>query len=98
MSKILPAQIEAAPLIASGALPEFWGEVQPPASLRGLDIPSRRAVFVLWKPSRRPAFGWETRLFRTNAVDGVALRVGIHPPFRNACKLSVAAFIGVAVS
>jgi hypothetical protein len=36
-------------------LPEFWGEVQPPASLKGLDIPSRRAVFVHWKPSRRPA-------------------------------------------
>jgi hypothetical protein len=26
--------------------PEFWGEVQPPASLKRLDIPSRRAVFV----------------------------------------------------
>src|SRR5271166_1179803 len=38
-------------------MPEFWGEVQPPASLKGLDIPSRRAVFVPWKPSRRPAFG-----------------------------------------
>ena len=36
--------------------PEFWGEVQPPASLKGLDIPSRRTVFVPWKPSRRPAF------------------------------------------
>jgi hypothetical protein len=33
--------------------PEFWGEVQPPASLKGLDIPSRRAVFAPWKPSRR---------------------------------------------
>jgi Domain of unknown function (DUF927) len=39
------------------ATPEFWGEVQPPASLKGLDIPSRRAVFVPWKPSRRRAFG-----------------------------------------
>src|ERR1700691_3674507 len=37
--------------------PEFWGEVQPLASLKGLDIPPRRAVFVPWKPSRRPAFG-----------------------------------------
>ena len=37
--------------------PEFRREVQPPASLKGLDIPSRRAVFVPWKPSRRPAFG-----------------------------------------
>src|SRR5208337_4684705 len=43
--------------------PEFCREVQPPASLKGLDIPSRRAVFVPWKPSRRPAFGMETRLF-----------------------------------
>src|SRR5271165_3161997 len=38
-------------------VPEFCREVQPPASLKGLDIPSRRAVFVPWKPSRRPAFG-----------------------------------------
>jgi len=38
-------------------VPEFWGEVQPPASLKGLDIPSRRAVFVPLKPSRRPVFG-----------------------------------------
>src|SRR5271165_4703366 len=44
-------------------VPEFCREVQPPASLKGLDIPSRRAVFVPWKPSRRPAFGMETRLF-----------------------------------
>ena len=38
-------------------LPEFWGEVQPLASLKGRDVPSRRAVFVLRKPSRRPPFG-----------------------------------------
>ena len=44
--------------------PEFWGEVQPPASLKGLDIPSRRAVFVPWKPSRRPAFGMGNPTFR----------------------------------
>ena len=44
--------------------PEFWGEVQPPASLKGLDIPSRRAVFVPWKPSRRPAFGTGNPTFR----------------------------------
>src|ERR1700678_959435 len=35
--------------------PEFRHEVQPPASLKGLDIPSRRAVFVPWKPSKRRA-------------------------------------------
>src|SRR5271165_4132855 len=45
-------------------LPEFWGEVQPPASLKGLDIPSRRAVFVPWKPSRRPVFGMGNPTFR----------------------------------
>jgi hypothetical protein len=44
--------------------PEFWGEVQPPASLKGLDIPPRRAVFVPWKPSRRPAFGMGNPTFR----------------------------------
>jgi hypothetical protein len=44
--------------------PEFWGEVQPPASLKGLDIPSRRAVFVPWKPSRRRAFGMGNPTFR----------------------------------
>jgi phospholipase C len=33
--------------------PEFWGEVQPPASLKGLDIPSRRAVFVPWKTEQK---------------------------------------------
>jgi len=46
------------------AFPRFWGEVQPPASLKGLDIPSRRAVFVPWKPSRRPAFGMGNPTFR----------------------------------
>src|SRR5208283_3926485 len=45
-------------------IPEFWGEVQPPASLKGLDIPSRRAVFVPWKPSRRPVFGMGNPTFR----------------------------------
>jgi hypothetical protein len=44
--------------------PEFWGEVQPPASLKELDIPSRRAVFVPWKPSRSPAFGMGNTTFR----------------------------------
>jgi hypothetical protein len=44
--------------------PEFRGEVQPPASLKGLDIPSRRAVFVPWKPSRRRAFGMGNPTFR----------------------------------
>ena len=44
--------------------PEFWGEVQPPASLKGLDIPPRRAVFVPWKPSRRTAFGMGNPTFR----------------------------------
>ena len=39
------------------AVPEFWGEVQPPASLKGLDIPSRRADLVPWKPSRRRGCG-----------------------------------------
>jgi hypothetical protein len=44
--------------------PEFWGEVQPPASLKGLDIPSRRADFVPWKPSRRRGFGMGNPTFR----------------------------------
>jgi hypothetical protein len=48
----------------ASAEPEFWGEVQPPASLKGLDIPSRRTVFVPWKPSRRPAFGMGNPTFR----------------------------------
>ena len=46
------------------ALPEFWGEVQPPASLKGLDIPSRRADFVPWKPSRRRGFRMGNPTFR----------------------------------
>ena len=57
-----------------GRWPEFWGEVQPPASLKRLDIPSRRAVFVPRKPSRRPAFGMETRLF----VEEPMLSTGLH--------------------
>jgi Haem-degrading len=57
-----------------GRWPEFWGEVQPPASLERLDIPSRRAVFVPRKPSRRPAFGMETRLF----VEEPMLSTGLH--------------------
>ncbi len=44
--------------------PEFCREVQPPASLKGLDIPSRRAVFVPRKPSRMPAFGKGNPTFR----------------------------------
>ena len=44
--------------------PEFWGEVQPPASLKGLDIPSRRADFVPWKPSRRRGFEMGNPTFR----------------------------------
>ena len=50
--------------LAGVVTPEFWGEVQPPASLKGLDIPPRRAVFVPWKPSRRPAFGMGNPTFR----------------------------------
>ena len=49
---------------AEVAAPEFWGEVQPPASLKGLDIPSRRADFVPWKPSRRRGFGMGNPTFR----------------------------------
>ena len=45
-------------------VPEFWGEVQPPASLKRLDIPSRRTVFVPRKLSRRPAFGMGNPTFR----------------------------------
>src|SRR3984957_7703038 len=44
--------------------PEFWGEVQPPASLKGLDIPSRRADFIPWKPSRRRGFRMGNPTFR----------------------------------
>ncbi len=43
--------------VSIGTTPEFRREVQSPASLKGLDIPSRRAVFVPWKPSRRRGFG-----------------------------------------
>ena len=44
--------------------PEFRREVQPPASLNGLDVPSRRAVFVPWKPSRRRGSECETRYIK----------------------------------
>jgi hypothetical protein len=37
--------------------PPAASEWSPLASLKGLDIPSRRAVFVPWKPSRRRGFG-----------------------------------------
>ena len=47
-----------------GEPPEFWGEVQPPASLKGFDIPCRRAVFVPWKPSRRRGFPMGNPAFR----------------------------------
>ena len=54
--------------------PEFWGEVQPPASLKGLDI-------LLAEPSSSPrnrAEGrrseWETRLF----VEEPMLSTGLH--------------------
>ena len=65
--------------VVAGEEPEFWGEVQPPASLKGLDIPSRRAVFVPWKPSRRPAFGMGSRLFVEEPMLSTGLHfVGIH--------------------
>ena len=54
--------------------PEFRREVQPPASLNGLDVPSRRAVFVPWKPSRRRGFGMGTRL----SVEEPMLSTGLH--------------------
>ena len=54
--------------------PEFRREVQPPASLNGLDVPSRRAVFVPWKPSRRRGSEWETRL----SVQEPMLSTGLH--------------------
>ena len=44
-------------------MPEFRREVQPPASLTGLDIPSRRAVFVPWNRAEGGDLEWETRLF-----------------------------------
>jgi prophage antirepressor-like protein len=43
--------------------PEFWGEVQPPASLKGLDIPFAEPT---WSPGNRAEGGGadgETRLF-----------------------------------
>jgi hypothetical protein len=54
--------------------PEFRREVQPPASLNGLDVPSRRAFFVPWKPSRRRGFGMGTRL----SVEEPMLSTGLH--------------------
>jgi hypothetical protein len=57
---ILTGHIRALRPQANGRLlvePEFRHEVLPLASLKGLDIPSRRAVFVPWKPSRRRGFG-----------------------------------------
>src|SRR4029077_2207707 len=54
--------------------PEFRREVQPPTSLNGLDVPSRRAVFVPWKPSRRRGSEWETRL----SVEEPMLSTGLH--------------------
>ena len=41
----------------ASALPEFRREVQPPASLNGLDVPSRRAVFVKWKTEQKAEIG-----------------------------------------
>src|SRR3974390_3349567 len=72
VSTLLRAMLE--PNTSTPSDPEFWGEVQPPASLKGLDIPSRRAVFVPWKPSRRPAFGMGSRLF----VEEPMLSTGLH--------------------
>jgi hypothetical protein len=46
------------PGLSSGA------KVQPLASLKGLDIPSRRAVFIPWKPTRRRGFGMGNPTFR----------------------------------
>jgi hypothetical protein len=57
-----------------GEAPEFRREVQPPASPNGLDVPSRRAVFVPWKPSRRRGFGMGTRL----SVEEPMLSTGLH--------------------
>src|SRR4029077_2887774 len=54
--------------------PEFRREVQPPTSLNGLDVPSRRAVLSLWKPSRRRGSEWETRL----SVEEPMLSTGLH--------------------
>ena len=55
--------------------PEFWGEVQPPASLKGLDIPSRRADFVaLGNRAEGRRSEWETRPF----VEEPMLSTGLH--------------------
>src|SRR5271165_2669814 len=54
--------------------PEFWGEVQPPASLKRLDIPSRRAVFVAGNRAEGRRSEWETRLF----VEEPMLSTGLH--------------------
>ena len=72
-AEIVAAFVSNNPL-PKGELPEFWGEVQPPASLKGLDIPSRRAVFVPWKPSRRRGSEWETRL----SAEEPMLSTGLH--------------------
>jgi hypothetical protein len=61
-------------MIKGLGVPEFRREVQPPASLNGLDVPSRRAVFVPWKPSRRRGSEWETRL----SVEEPMLSTGLH--------------------
>jgi hypothetical protein len=57
-------KIDRIKALASDEGPEFWGEVQPLASLKGLDIPSRRAVFIPWKPTRRRGFGMGNPTFR----------------------------------
>src|SRR5271170_7870257 len=56
------------------AVPEFWGEVQPPASLKGLDIPSRRAVLSRGNRAEGRHSEWETRLF----VEEPMLSTGLH--------------------
>ena len=66
--------IANASVISFNVVPEFRREVQPPASLNGLDVPSRRAVFVPWKPSRRRGFGMGTRL----SVEEPMLSTGLH--------------------
>jgi hypothetical protein len=53
--------------------PEFWGEVQPPASLKGLDIPSRRAVFVP-SPSRLRPLETEQKAGVRNGKPDFSLR------------------------
>jgi hypothetical protein len=64
------ASFSAPPL----SLPEFWGEVQPPASLKGLDIPPRRAVFIPGNRAEGRRSEWETRLF----VEKPMLSTGLH--------------------